>query len=58
MIYDADEIRNWNTDTEIDGKWLCARPMRPTGLWGFRDRIRTAWLVLTGKCDGVKWHKQ
>jgi hypothetical protein len=58
MIYNVDDLKEWDASAEIDGKWVSARPMRMTGLEGLKDRFKTAWQVLTGKCDGVKWHKQ
>ncbi len=58
MIYNADDLKEWITTTEIDGKWVCSRPMRSSGFWGFKDRIKTALKVITGKCDGVEWYKQ
>ena len=38
--------------TEIDGKWVPARPM---GLCSIRDRFRIAWHVFTGKLDALRW---
>jgi hypothetical protein len=59
MIYEAEQLKKWDTDTEIEkGKWVSARPMRSSGLWGLKDRMKTAWKVLTGECDGVRWYKQ
>lgn len=34
-----------------DGRWVRARPLT---YWGWH-RIRSAWLVLTGRCDAVWW---
>lgn len=43
------------TEVEIDGKWVPARPMPYFGLGGFLQRAKDAWLVLTGKADAIKW---
>lgn len=39
------------TQAEIDGKWVPARPMAEP----FVCRLRDAWKVLTGKADAMKW---
>jgi len=52
MLYNADNLRKWETDTEINGKWLAGRPI---GLCSPVRRFYLAWLVLTGKCDVLKW---
>lgn len=39
----------------INGKWVPARPMSPTGLFGLKVRIKSAWKVLTGKADIFIW---
>jgi hypothetical protein len=38
--------------TEIDGKWL---PARPLGYYSFKNRLNLAWLVFTGKADALIW---
>ena len=38
--------------TEVDGKWL---PARPLSYHSFRNRLKYAWHVFTGKCDVLKW---
>lgn len=43
------------TQTQIDGKWV---PARPEGFASIRYRIRAAWLVWTGRADALIWHKQ
>jgi hypothetical protein len=55
VIYNAEEIKQWDTQTEINGKWVCARPQ---GSRGFMDRLRTAWVVLKGECDALEWFEQ
>ena len=44
----------FQTKTEIEGKWVIARPL----LGSFISRLKDAWLVLTGKADAVKFHEQ
>lgn len=39
------------TQVQISGKWVPARPMKALLLW----RIRDAWWVLTGKADAFLW---
>ena len=41
-----------HTQTEIDGKWM---PARPIGFYGIGYRLKAAWLVFTGQCDALKW---
>lgn len=38
--------------TEINGKWI---PCRPRNYRFLMVRIKSAWLVLTGKADAVIW---
>lgn len=40
--------------TEIDGKWVIARPIKPS----FIRRLKDAWQVIKGNADAVKFHKQ
>lgn len=44
-----------NTQVEINGKWVPARPERYFYLSGLLHRIKDAWLVLTDKADAVIW---
>lgn len=53
--YLADEIKQWDTEAEIDKKWVLARPYSEKTL---KRRIYLAWLVLTGKADVLEWYKQ
>ena len=39
-------------DTEIDGKWV---PARPLGLDTISNRIKIAYQVFIGTYDAVKW---
>ena len=41
-----------HSSTQINGKWVAARPYTPVPL-GLR--LRAAWLVLTGRADAVTW---
>lgn len=54
-IHTVESIRNYNTATEIKGKWI---PARPIGLYGLKNRIRCAWYVFTGKADALFWDGQ
>lgn len=40
-----------HTQTEINGKWVPARPMSGPFIW----KVKAAWLVLTGKADIIIW---
>ena len=57
-MFIADEFKNWDTQTEIDGQWVLARPMKFSGLYGLRLRVKEAWQVLIGKADAVRFIKQ
>ena len=46
---------NGQTTTQIDGKWVQARPMRYSSIL---NRLKMCWLVLTDKCDLLEWYKQ
>lgn len=50
----ADNIANNDTQVQIDGKWVVARPLS----FGFLSRLKDAWGVLIGKYDAVKYYKQ
>ena len=56
-VYSPFEIVNIanSVQKEIDGNWY---PCRPTPYPSFWNRVKMAWLVLTGKIDGVRWYKQ
>ena len=51
MIFTAKQIRQWDCDTEKDGQWIPARPVK----LGLVDRVKSAWFVLIGKCDALDW---
>jgi hypothetical protein len=66
-LYNADEVIKWNVaTTEIITKdyrgvpvqcdWVAARPLGRSGPFWYRFKL--AWMVFTGKCDVLKWHKQ
>ena len=38
--------------TEINGKWVPARPMGFHSIW---YRLEATWLVFTGQCDALRW---
>lgn len=40
------------TQTEINGKWVPARPIRMFGFW---HDLKDAWAVFTGKADAFTW---
>lgn len=40
------------SETEIDGKWV---PARPIGYFSIGQRIKAARLAFTGKADVVTW---
>lgn len=39
----------------INGAYVPARPMRMSGIAGWKHRIKAAWAVLTDKADAVVW---
>lgn len=50
----ADDIKDWDAQTEINKKWVLARPESSHGvflLW----RLRLAWRVFKGDCDVLAW---
>lgn len=50
----ADDIKHWDCDTEINGRWVLARPYSTSGfylLW----RLKLAWYVFIGKYDALAW---
>lgn len=38
-----------------DGRWV---PCRSEGFASWRNRIRAAWLVFTGRADALLWEQQ
>lgn len=52
-IYDV--IGSPDVRTEVEGKWVQAVPSPYPGT--LMNRIRAAWLVLTGKCVAFQWPK-
>lgn len=44
-----------SVSTEINGKWVPARPLVLTGMAGWFSRLRDAWMVFTGKADAFIW---
>lgn len=53
-LYVADDIKKWNTLSQINNKWVLARPL---GLWGLclKTRMVYAWKVFIGKYDVLTW---
>jgi hypothetical protein len=54
MEWTLKELQNLDTQAEINGKWVPARPIN----YRYRSiftRIREAWHVFTGKTDGFHW---
>lgn len=57
-MYTLDELRSnelGSVSVEINGKWVIARPLPFFGWWGFKQRVKNAYAVLTGKADAFKW---
>lgn len=57
MLHSVETIKKWSCQTCIDGEWVLARPCNHE-YEGVFTRVKHAWLVLTGRCDAVKWYKQ
>lgn len=51
----AYQIKHWDCDKKILGKWV---PARPEGRKGLFRRFKLAWKVFTGKADVLVWYKQ
>lgn len=50
------ELVMWDTTTEINGKWVPARPLNvKKGYATISDRIKDAWAVFTCKAEAFKW---
>lgn len=50
----ADDLKKWSELAEINGHWVCARPLSWGGLsliW----RLKLAFKVFTGKYDALVW---
>lgn len=50
----ADDIKQWDCDTEIDGRLVCARTYSTEGIH-FLWRLELAWYVFTGKYAALAW---
>lgn len=44
-----------NTQAQINGKWVTARPLPEYGLYGLWLRMQAAWAVLRGKAEAFTW---
>jgi hypothetical protein len=53
-----DNLIKLNCSTEIDGKWVIARPEKGYGLYFLIERIKDTWGVLIGKFDAISFYKQ
>lgn len=52
-IYYLEELRGpFTTQTEINGKWV---PARPIGYYSILNRLKCSWLVFKGECDIFRW---
>ena len=54
MLYKAIQIRTWDTDQHVDGRWIPARSMR-LGELRLAKRFKLAYNVFIGKYDAVDW---
>ena len=45
-------VKEWNAEVELNGKYYVARPINYQ-CRTFRERIKEAWLVFTGKAEAV-----
>ncbi len=57
MIYNADWLIENGGDitTQIDSRWVACRPC--SGTFRF-EKIKSAWEVLRGRADALKWTGQ
>lgn len=57
MLFNIKELITFTSETRalVDGSMVPTRPCQSSGLVGLKDRVRSAWLVLTGKADAVEW---
>jgi hypothetical protein len=56
ILYKAIQIRTWDTDQCVDGRWIPARSMR-LGELRLTKRIKLAFNVFIGKYDAVDWEE-
>lgn len=54
MIWKLEELIEHSEHNAVcrDGHWVPARAHDGAGLW---ERMKAAWLVVTGKADAVVW---
>ena len=59
MRYNLDVLYGMVLDnsvqTEIEGKWVPARPIGWRGFYGFRRRVKDAWAVIRDEVDVIVW---
>ena len=51
----AYQLKHWNCEKEILGKYT---PARPEGRRGFIRRLKMVYKVFTGKADVLVWYRQ
>ena len=54
MKWTLKELQNLDTDAEINGKWVPARPINYK-YRTLKQRITEAWAVFTGRMDSFAW---
>lgn len=50
--YTPTDIMNWDCSTEIEGRWV---PARPLPFYSFWNRLKQAWDVLRYRADALYW---
>lgn len=53
-MYKLIDLYKHNSKTEINGRWVPARPINHT-CRTLRERLSEAWAVFTGKADAFTW---
>ena len=53
--YTPSEIKKWDVDTEVNGRWVPVRPEPANLLYHWWNRCSKAWDVLVGKADVLYW---
>jgi len=56
MIYRLEDLTDRSTLTEIDGKWVIARPINYK-YESLRERFKAAWEVFRRRADAFYWSK-
>lgn len=55
MIYTPTQLKKWDSDANINGQWIPARPMRCDSFW---FRLKISYLVFIGKYDALDWRNE